>query len=161
MQILRLKRSRQKIFRKAHDNIMKVERIIEEFQSTLNHKYPVAKDFDEVYNYLMVRLRDANMKKDKGNHGRSVKTFAHYARYMERSYETGTYAAVRVQRIWRKPIYSGYDTEPEEKSEILDTIMELNIRQGEELENPALDPDDFDKTVEKKVNADRTVGTAG
>ena len=36
------------------------------------------------------------------------------------------------------------------KSEILDTIMELNIRQGEELENPALDPDDFDKTVEKK-----------
>ena len=28
--------------------------------------------------------------------------------------------------------------------------MELNIRQGEELENPALDPDDFDKTVEKK-----------
>lgn len=50
---------------KAHDNIMKVERIIEEFQSTLNHKYPVAKDFDEVYNYLMVRLQEANMKKDK------------------------------------------------------------------------------------------------
>ena len=36
------------------------------------------------------------------------------------------------------------------KSEILDTIMELNIRQGEELENPSLDPDDFDKTVEEK-----------
>ena len=36
------------------------------------------------------------------------------------------------------------------KSEILDTIMELNIRQSEELENPALDPDDFDKTVEEK-----------
>lgn len=50
---------------KAHNNIMKVERIIEEFQATLNHKYPVAKDFDEVYNYLMVRLREANMKKDK------------------------------------------------------------------------------------------------
>ena len=46
------------------------------------------------------------------------------------------------------------------KSEILDTIMELNIRQGEELENPSLDPDDFDKTV-GKVNADRTAGTAG
>ena len=45
-----------KDIQKAHDNIMKVERIIEEFQSTLNHKYPVAKDFDEVYNYLMVRL---------------------------------------------------------------------------------------------------------
>lgn len=50
---------------KAHDNIMKVERIIEEFQSSLDHKYPVAKDFDEVYNYLMQRLREANMKKDK------------------------------------------------------------------------------------------------
>ena len=36
------------------------------------------------------------------------------------------------------------------KSEILDTIMELNIRQSEELENPALDPDDLDKTVEEK-----------
>ena len=29
-----------KDIQKAHDNIMKVERIIEEFQSTLNHKYP-------------------------------------------------------------------------------------------------------------------------
>ena len=38
---------------------------------------------------------------------------------------------------------------PEEKSEFRH-IMELNIRQGEELENPALDPDDFDKTVEEK-----------
>lgn len=50
---------------KAHNNIMKVERIIEEFQATLNHKYPVAKDFDEVYTYLLMRLREANMKKDK------------------------------------------------------------------------------------------------
>lgn len=55
----------EKNVQKAHDNIMKVERIIEEFQSTLDHKYPVAKDFDEVYNYLMQRLREANMKKDK------------------------------------------------------------------------------------------------
>lgn len=49
---------------KAHNNIMKVERIINEFQATLDHRYPVAKDFDNVYNYLKVRLRDANMKKD-------------------------------------------------------------------------------------------------
>ena len=34
------------------------------------------------------------------------------------------------------------------KSAVLDTIMELNIQQKEELENPALDPDDFDRTVE-------------
>lgn len=50
---------------KAHNNIRKVERIIEEFQATLNHKYPVAKDFDEVYTYLRRRLVEANVKKDK------------------------------------------------------------------------------------------------
>ena len=49
----------------ANNNIMKVKRIIEEFQSTLDHKYPVAKDFDEVYNYLLMRLREANIKKIK------------------------------------------------------------------------------------------------
>lgn len=50
---------------KAHNNIRKVERIIEEFQVTLHHKYPVAKDFDEVYKYLQQRLLEANIKKDK------------------------------------------------------------------------------------------------
>ena len=49
----------------VEENIVKVERIIEEFQATLDHKYPVAKDFDEVYSYLMMRLREANVKKDK------------------------------------------------------------------------------------------------
>lgn len=51
---------------KAHNNIVKVENIISEFQATLNHKYPVAKDFDEVYKYLKQRLLEANIKKDKG-----------------------------------------------------------------------------------------------
>lgn len=50
---------------KAHDNIMKTQRIIEEFQITLNHDYPVAKDFEAVYSYIMKRLVQANMKKDK------------------------------------------------------------------------------------------------
>lgn len=50
---------------KAHTNIMKTENIIREFQATLNHKYPVAKDFDNVYNYIYDRLVEANMKKDK------------------------------------------------------------------------------------------------
>ena len=49
---------------KAHNNIMKTQRIIEEFQITLNHDYPVAKDFDVVYTYLLKRLMQANMKKD-------------------------------------------------------------------------------------------------
>ncbi len=55
----------EKDIQKAHTNIIKVERIIEEFQATLNHKYPVAKDFDNVYNYLLIRLKEANIKKDK------------------------------------------------------------------------------------------------
>ncbi|MDO5572602.1 MAG: flagellar export chaperone FliS [bacterium] len=50
---------------KAHNNIMKTQRIIEEFQITLNHDYPVAKDFDVVYTYLLKRLMQANVKKDK------------------------------------------------------------------------------------------------
>ena len=54
----------EKNIEKAHNNIMKVEHIIEEFQATLNHKYPVAKDFDNVYTYLLERLFEANMKKD-------------------------------------------------------------------------------------------------
>lgn len=50
---------------KAHTNIMKVQKIIEEFQITLNFKYEIANDFNNVYNYLMRRLREANMTKDK------------------------------------------------------------------------------------------------
>ena len=53
-----------KDIQKAHTTVMKTERIIIEFQSTLDHKYPVAKDFDAVYDYLIKRLRDANIKKD-------------------------------------------------------------------------------------------------
>lgn len=50
---------------KAHTNIVKVEKIIEEFRATLNHKYPVAKDFENVYIYIYDRLVEANIKKDK------------------------------------------------------------------------------------------------
>ena len=55
----------QKDIEKAHNNIRKCDRVIEEFQITLNRKYPVAKDFDEVYKYLRQRLLEANIKKDK------------------------------------------------------------------------------------------------
>ena len=44
---------------------MKVENIIGEFRATLDFKYPVAKDFDNVYKYIMDRLIEANIKKDK------------------------------------------------------------------------------------------------
>ena len=49
---------------KAHNNIRKTERIVIEFQTSLDHKYEVAKDFEKVYLYLISRLREANIKKD-------------------------------------------------------------------------------------------------
>lgn len=55
----------EKDVEKAHKNIMKVQRIIEEFRYTLDHKYTVAEDFDRVYKYLLTRLLDANLSKDK------------------------------------------------------------------------------------------------
>ena len=50
---------------KAHNNITKVQDIITEFQVTLNFDYPIANDFNNVYNYIQQRLREANMSKDK------------------------------------------------------------------------------------------------
>ena len=55
----------QKDVEKAHLNIQKTQKIIEHFRLTLDMKYPVAKDFDRVYEYLGRRLIQANIKKDK------------------------------------------------------------------------------------------------
>ena len=50
---------------KAHNNIRKTERIIVEFDMTLDDRYEVSQDFHNVYRYLLRRLNEANMKKDK------------------------------------------------------------------------------------------------
>jgi len=47
-----------------NENIIKAERIIMEFRATLDFKYPVAKDFDEVYKLIHALLVDANIHKD-------------------------------------------------------------------------------------------------
>lgn len=49
----------------AHDNIVRVEKIIDYFRETLDMKYAVAEDFERVYVYLSQRLVQANLKKDK------------------------------------------------------------------------------------------------
>lgn len=49
----------------AHNNLMKTQRIIEELRASLDHKYPVTKEFDTVYEYILRRLVEANIKKDK------------------------------------------------------------------------------------------------
>ncbi len=55
----------QKDMEKAHVNIMKTQRIIEEFRNTLDRKYEVAEDFDRIYVYVLRRLFEANVGKDK------------------------------------------------------------------------------------------------
>ena len=54
----------QNDIQKANTNIIKAEKIINEFRATLDFKYPVAKDFDMVYDYIYRRLVDANIHKD-------------------------------------------------------------------------------------------------
>lgn len=54
-----------KDFQKANINIIKAEKIITEFRSTLDFKYPIAKDFENVYSYIYDTLVEANIKKDK------------------------------------------------------------------------------------------------
>ena len=49
----------------AHNNIVRVEKIIDYFRETLDMKYEVAKDFERVYVYLSRRLLEANTHKDK------------------------------------------------------------------------------------------------
>lgn len=55
----------QKNHEQTNEYIKKAQNIIVEFRSTLDFKYPVAKDFDVVYDYIYRRLVEANMKKDK------------------------------------------------------------------------------------------------
>lgn len=54
----------QKDIQKAHVNIIKVEKIIDYLRKTLDMKYPVAQDFENIYVYLEQRLLEANAKKD-------------------------------------------------------------------------------------------------
>ncbi len=54
----------KKDIEKAHENIIKAQRIIVELRSTLNMKYPVAKEFDQIYEIIYDQLLEANIRKD-------------------------------------------------------------------------------------------------
>lgn len=54
----------QKDFEKVNNNIIKVQNIITELRSTLDFKYPTAKDFDIIYEYINSLLAQANIKKN-------------------------------------------------------------------------------------------------
>ena len=46
-------------------NVQKCRNIIVELKTTLDHKYPVADDFERLYDYIFALLVEANVKKDK------------------------------------------------------------------------------------------------
>lgn len=50
---------------KSNTNIIKAEKIITHLRATLDFKYPVAREFDNVYDYIYDRLIAANLRKDK------------------------------------------------------------------------------------------------
>ena len=54
----------QKDIQKAHTNIIKVQHIVDYLRQTLDMSYPVAQDFERIYEYLSGRLLQANVKKD-------------------------------------------------------------------------------------------------
>ncbi|HHW68406.1 MAG: flagellar secretion chaperone FliS [Epulopiscium sp.] len=49
----------------AHRCIVRTEDIIEEFQASLDKKYPISKELGALYDYIYRRLVEANIKKDK------------------------------------------------------------------------------------------------
>lgn len=51
-------------FETVNTNVKKSRNIIVELLSTLDFKYPVAKDFEQLYNYIFALLTEANLKKD-------------------------------------------------------------------------------------------------
>lgn len=49
---------------KAHENIVRVENIIQNFRDTLDKKYPIWEEFEKIYVYLLRRCHECNIKKD-------------------------------------------------------------------------------------------------
>ncbi|MCK8489046.1 flagellar export chaperone FliS [Paenibacillus sp. MBLB2552] len=51
---------------KANNNLIKAQAIINELIASLNFDYAIAKDLIKVYDYLLHKLIQANLSKDKG-----------------------------------------------------------------------------------------------
>lgn len=54
----------EKDISKANINIIKAERVVDHLSATLNDKYPVSKDFQNIYDCIMQALLQGNVKKD-------------------------------------------------------------------------------------------------
>jgi len=51
---------------KAHDYIVRAKKILLNFENTLDMKYEVSKSLLSMYEYMVKRLTEANIKKDTG-----------------------------------------------------------------------------------------------
>ena len=49
---------------KAHDHIVRAQNVIDELRSTLNKKYEIANEMDELYIYINKLLLEGNYQKD-------------------------------------------------------------------------------------------------
>ncbi len=54
----------EKNIEKTSNAIIRAEAIYSELQSTLNLDYPIGKELDRLYDYVIRRLTEANLKKD-------------------------------------------------------------------------------------------------
>ncbi|MDO4765868.1 MAG: flagellar export chaperone FliS [Eubacteriales bacterium] len=52
-----------KNIQEAHQLIIRVQDIIDEFRSTLNHDYPIADEMDRLYEFISFTLMEANISK--------------------------------------------------------------------------------------------------
>ena len=55
---------KEKNIQKAHDHIVKAQNVIDELRSTLNKKYEIALEMEELYVYIYQLLVEGNFKKD-------------------------------------------------------------------------------------------------
>ncbi|NTU21789.1 flagellar export chaperone FliS [Brevibacillus sp. HB1.2] len=51
-------------YAKAHEFCLKVQNILYELMSSLKKEYPISYEFDKMYDYMLRRTVEANMRKD-------------------------------------------------------------------------------------------------
>ena len=56
--------AKEKNIQKTHDNIRKIKNIIMHLRGTLDFEYDVAKDFEQIYMFLLRQLTNANITKN-------------------------------------------------------------------------------------------------
>lgn len=85
----------EKNVEKANNCIIKAQNIVSEFRCTLNMKYDVAHQLDSMYDYMLRRLIDANLKKDN----EIIEEVLGYARELRNTWEQAMKVAKQQNTI--------------------------------------------------------------